>query len=638
MQIPLAKRNVMLQAPRAQAGQAFDPSASIARMGDVAANSLKLAQGAVDDMGDAIVLRQRQNEDFVGKEATLKFEEALLKAQTDLQQQQGLAAEQWRNNEYKHAVEKAQLEFNNSINTLNHSDIKNQYVEGNIESLNSSNAHADNYAYKERLNAENAMSKDIVEYYKRNAKMNAANYYNPNKQLADAARASFAQNRAAIRAEVMKNAAQNGLTDPTYLRLKTQEADDEFFVEMADEISQLQGGLPKAQQFINENVGKVTTAAIDKAQKALEEDLLVDEIMKDPMRFINDKGGYNMDLAYNFAPNLNDRDRRRIVSASVSAAKSAMKNGGGLTETDLKMLNAWGVKVKSKDARLFERIGWVREETMQDAKYLKAKERDEYIKGIEEKQKAFTVGDTEYEFYNNFIKVAKSTTVIDKRTGEEVTLPENTLDAMNKLADYSKRPDIYLIQDNQELAGYNLAEEMSAFEDFLRKKKGYKDEPSRGIISPEKYSTLDRVVHSLRDSYGLDAGETAQVVFYMLDHINEIGVDTEGNKKFNEKGQPVFKYNMLRNFDLSKKGAYDELIKIGANERLRQIETLYNEAIMNTVGRGNRELGIASMPVDFTVTQGELYNYVNGRNAMSQEEYNILRKQRAYDVAGWLGK
>lgn len=628
MPIPLAKRNINLQAPQAQAGQAFDPSASIERMGQVAANTLKAASGAVNKMGEAIVLRERQNDDFIGKSATLKREEAFTEILSQLEQHQGLDAEQWMQTKGNDLIKQAIIESNKSLNQIKHSDIHNEYTADSIDAINTLKAKTDNYVYKERLNAQNTMSKDIIEYHKRTAKMNAANYYSPNKELRDAARASFDTSRAAIKKETLTNAAQNGLTDPTYLKLKVQENDDEFFVEMADEISQLQGGLSLAQQFINENVGKVTTAAIDKAQKSLEEDLLVDSIMKDPMSFVKNNGEYDMDKAYSIAPNLNDRDRRRIVYSSIGAAKSAMKNGAELGATDLKMLNAWGEKIKQKTREMFNNMGWMNEDTADMIRYLDKDSQKAYKDSLKETQKGLTIADTFRFFYDNFENVAKSTIVIDKTTGEEVRLPENPTEAALMLINYSKQPGAYIIQDQAELAGYNLAEQQRKLTEFLNQ-KGFDNEPARGFIKRESYSTFDAITSSARDTFGLNAGDMPQVFRYMQNHLKET-IPTED-------GKTEFKYKYIQNFDFYKKGAYDDLVRINAEPMLRDIQNLYTEAIQDTLGSGNKRLGIASQSPD-SIVVGNLADYIKNRKRMTEDEYIMYRKERAYNIAGWLGK
>ncbi len=628
MPIPLANNRGQLRAPQAQVGKVFDPSGDIAAIGETAANSLKLAQKAVGDMGAAIQLIQRQNEDMAAKEAYLKYSQAMTDAQTALEQHQGLAAEEWRNTKYKEAVDKAQQEFDSAINRLNYSDIRNKYVENNIESAMTAAAHADNYAYKERVQASNAMSQDIIEAYKRNAKSNSANLVSPNEKMRQMAESEINRSLAKIEAEVKENAELNGLTDARYLRLKQQEAADNFFIEMSKEISNLPGGLDEAQSYIDRNKGKFTTAAIDKAQTNLDEDKLVYAVMKDPMSFIKD-GKYDEAKAAEIAPHLNDRERYRILNVAVGSSKKALQNGGAEpTETEIKALNAIGSKYRREAERMAERIGWATFDNGVLTKGYTGKTRTELEGNIAANQKALSGADSYREFHDNFESPAKAVIVFDRSTGLEVPLPEDETKARMRLAELQKQPDSFIIQDVSAIAGYNLADKQAEFARFLDR-KGFVDEPARGLLTRTEYSTFDAITMQLRDEYGYtNLGDAADVWRYMLNHQHNYR-----GYKDERTGQVV---PGIENFNFFQKGAYDELLKTEGLEgpRVKQIQALFQEALSNAVPSINRELGITAQSVN-APRLGSLAAYVSGRKRLDVER---TASGRSYNIASMFGK
>ena len=569
MPIPLANRLGQLNAPRADAGKAHDASQAYSNMGQMALNSVQLAQKATENMGAALQLVQRQKEDIIAKEAILQYEKDLSDAQTALEQHQGLAAEKYRNGKYREALQKAQNNFNASMSRVKFSDIRNNAVQNNRESIINSEAKADMYVYKENLAARNAMSKDMLEFYKRQAKVSIFNpdFVNIEKDMA-----------ANTVAEVENIAGLNGYTDETYIKLKKQEALDNFYSSVAEEISHArEDGFVLAKGYLGDKKknSEITTAAYDKAMRDLETDELTYQVMKNPNKFIKN-GTYDEDLAGAIAPDLNDRERFRIIHA----ARAASNNGGGLEmaqglesvakryvdEANLSLEKA-GIGNKQILAGLMQEGG-------EEAKAA-------YSENVKKNRETTSFADKMQEYISNVYMPAKTNIVVMRNgTNETIKLSLDPIERQKQLAAYEMDPANYTVVKNFTALG---DQDFDAFEKEFRNKLAqwdvsgnlFKDGLQRNWANGVEYSFMDAAISFMHDTQGLGWMPVYDVVMYMAEHKGDIVV----TDKNGVESRPLVTMNLFE------KGKYDT----SSASTKDAFQKLLTAAIQKKAGTGTRQ-------------------------------------------------
>ena len=587
--VPLANSGGQLQVPTAQAGRVYDPSAGIASLGEMAANSMRMAAEAADNMGKAITLIQRQNEDLKAKQAYLDLAQELTDAQTLLEQQQGLNAETFRNGEYQKMVDKAQAKFNNVMNELNYSDIRNEYVENSIETGMKAAADADNYAYRQKLGAHNEMSKEIMESYNRQAREYANQLTSPIDAIRNEANRQINKLHKKTVDEAMQNATLNGLIDPQYLKLKSAEASDNFHVSVTEQLAtKALGGLNTAQDYLEAHKGQMTSAAYTKGKNIIDEANLVDELMKNPGQFIKGNGEYDMILAEHYAPSLRDDERRRIVTSAIGT-----KAGSGKTATpeELAAFLAIGDKENKvyRNAQLsYGQIGDDKEYFDELKKNFGEKRAKELIEEYRDNRKLITTADMYKKFRDSAELFAKTPIVLNRNTKERELPPLQGEWERQKWLQEKRNDPNYIIYENPfALTGHNLYKEQKKFEDYIDT-IGYKHpEDMRGIITDAPYSYMDAVVESFQQLFpGLPSGAVVQV---MRDIAN---TQQATRPVFDKQGKEIgleYVYKDIIDIDLWQKGIYDALQTHEKTPQLEALDMLFVNSVNKAIASGDRQ-------------------------------------------------
>ncbi len=588
MPIPLSQQRAMLQTPTAQAGKTIDPSDAISNIGQMAANSMKLAAKATDDMGAAIQLLQRQDEDIKAKEAYLKYEEALTAAQTELETKQGLAAEKWRNNQYRKAVEKAQSEFDNVMHSLNYADIRNASVESNIKMGVNADAQADNYAFKEKLAARNQMSKDLQESYTRQAKAMIMDINSPDEKV----RKMAIDNRNAmlnnLRAEVINNANLNGLLDKDYQKLKLQEAVDEFQTEMADELSHPRDGFKSAEDYLKANKGSMSTAAWEKAYQALDEKKLIYDIAKNPNKYIKN-GKYDEELAYQVAPHLDDQARYRILSGASSAAK------GGASAADIELATPIARQYDLTLRRTGAELGFDLSKERKIVPTATGKQK-EYNEEMQKRYKNSKLSEIQQWLFNNGEVPASQKMVIKDANGNEVVIQNMTALSADDFTDVEE--SVFRAIDGTERG---------------TDRKHASDGLQRGWVTRAQYNTFDGIGGFLEEQ-GLPPSQIIQVFNYMNRNRNAT-VDVK-DKDGKVIGQRRLYPHIMANYNFYEEGAYDDLWKNGKIQEQQDIQNLLNAAIMDVAG--SKDVSNIAYQKPGRVVRGSLIDFLNRQKALEQ--------------------
>lgn len=605
--IPLANRMGGFRAPTAQAGRTFDPSQSIESMGRMAANSYQLAAKAVDDMGSAITLLQRQNEDIKAKQAYLKLEQSITDAQTKLSTQQGLKAEEYRNNQFRKDIEKAQLEFNNVMKGLRFSDIRNASTESGFKSIVNADASADNYAFKEKLAARNQMSKDLQESYKRQA-VSVLQYLNsPNENMRNMAKDTIYEMLANTIGEVQNNANLNGLLDDEYKKLKQQEAIDNFHVSMAEELSHGRGGLYSATDYMNTVKGEMSTAAWEQEMRSLDDDKLTYEVMKDPNKFFTN-GVFNEDLAENIAPHLNDRIRYRVANTAKECSKS------GASFEDIQAAEAFSRKHELNFTTRMSDFGFVFKE---DDKSLMSIPDNEGKKEMLQKYGNAKFSDIHKGLYYQGRVPATTKLVLDKQMGNsEVSLPTNPQEQEKTLAMMRMNPQRYTIIENVTALGnveytkvhFEIMKALNgAKEGYGYKRKSAEDGLGPGWVTRGRYNTFDGIGVMLEQEFGMSADDIMNIFDYMETNKRSFAVqDKDGKLSY-----PLANYNFYAD------GEYDRLYKNGQKAKMNHIGTLLTLAIQDKVATKDRA-SIYSDKTGSTPTTNALESFINRRYAIER--------------------
>lgn len=316
MPIPLAERRGQLNAPQVQPGKVVSPAEEIANIGRIGANTLKLMSKASDDMGKAIIAKQRSDEQLKAQDALTEYLAGREKLDTVRQSMTLENALNFEDEYYKQA-EKMHSEFVNKINSLQYADIRER-VRGQANNTNiQTAAQAENYFWKEQEKVKDNHTDGLVDARIRQV----VNSVNSNPGMEGYNRGNIANGYAFVLDTLKNRFMEKGYGEGTpEMDLAMSEAKDRYFTQVLEEISHRpDDGLAIAHKMGVVFKKQMTPEAYNKVMKPISANNLAMELSKDPVRFFMNgdtiNGRTNDKVAAQYADALDPWERTKFLEA-----------------------------------------------------------------------------------------------------------------------------------------------------------------------------------------------------------------------------------------------------------------------------------------------------------------------------------
>ena len=282
MPIPLADRRGQLDAPNVQPGRAFDPSQGIENIGRISANTLKLMSKATDDMGKAVIARQRQEEQLAAQDALTEYlagREKLDSVRNSLALENAVNFE----DEYYKQAQKMHSEFVNKINKLQYADIRER-VRGQANNTNiQTAAQSENFFWKQKEDVADKHTDALVD-----AKIRSVvNGVNSNPGMASYNQGNIANGYMFVLDTLKNRLIEKGYRDGSEeMNLAMAQAKDRYFTQVLEEISHRpDNGLSMAHSLGKVFKQQMSPEAYNKVMKPIGQNNLALELTRDASRF-----------------------------------------------------------------------------------------------------------------------------------------------------------------------------------------------------------------------------------------------------------------------------------------------------------------------------------------------------------------
>lgn len=331
MAIPIADLQKQIQTPNVEKGQTIDLSGNIKELGAIAQDTLQQMQHSTNIIGKFMIAEKKAEEEQKANDAFTDFAEKSMTALQGLEQTEAHMTGKYNEKTYTPTMEKLDTELISKINSIEDPVIREKLRQQANDFKLNQKIKASGYVFSQKKAAEKISSEKFIET-KQQTFLNDITYDSENNLTVlerDLREIEYKNQSTAI--------SVDGVIDPRYVALKTQESADKMVENAVTKMEQIAdsqdffGGYAEVKKFLEKSKKYLSPEKFEELASSIDSRELEVEILRNTDKFLKD-GVIDRALVYQHGKNLSYYEKEKIIQNIEISLKGKQ---GNLSKEDL---------------------------------------------------------------------------------------------------------------------------------------------------------------------------------------------------------------------------------------------------------------------------------------------------------------